>query len=303
MPNFFLVGAAKSGTTSLWLYLRQHPEIFFPENKEPNYFAYAGRENLLFPGPAAPEVLRKTLHPLTITGFEKYRALFQGASERAVGEASVRYLYFPQACERMVKSLPHSRIIIMLRNPIDRLYSHFVMMKGMYNLEPLSLTEALDRENERIAAEWDWDWHYVHVSMYFEQVRRYLENFGQANVRVFVYEEFCENPLAVIQEIFQFLEVDSGFVPDMSSRGMQAYWPRYPGVDRLLRSPNWINGAARNVLPGKMYNTLIRYGMRFNKGKPPALPESVRARLQEVFQQDILNLEQMLGRKLPWLTR
>ncbi|MCP5202779.1 MAG: sulfotransferase [Pseudomonadales bacterium] len=299
LPSFFLVGAAKSGTTSLWLYLRQHPEIFFPKNKEPNYFAYAGRSDLNFPGPAEPETIRNKLHPLTITQNKKYRALFQGVSEKAVGEASVRYLYFPRACERIAASLPDAKIIIMLRNPIDRLYSHFLMMKGMYRLEPLSLPEALVREDERIAANWDWDWHYVHVSMYFEQVRRYIDHFGDANVRVYIYEDFCRNPLDVIRQIFQFLEVDPTFVPDMTRRGMEGYWPKSFTIDGLLRSPASANTLTK-IFPRAIHNKIIRYGMRLNKGKAPAMPGSVRLQLQELFQRDVTRLEQLLEKKLPW---
>ena len=300
-PNFFIVGAAKSGTTSLWRYMKQHPDVFFPDNKEPNFFAYEAEISQSICGPADPEVLLKKLHSLTVTSFDVYQDLFRNASSaKAVGEASVRYLYFPQACERIFQSLPDSKIIIILRNPVNRLYSHFLMMKGMYSLEPLSLSEALEQEESRISAKWDWDWHYVQVSMYFDQVRRYLETFGSSNVRVFVYEEFCQSPLQVVQEIFRFLDVDDNFVPDMSARSMQAYWPRSTNIDQALRSPNRINSAMRNILPTSTYARLVKYGMRLNKGKPPRMPNEMREQLSMTFQQDVVKLEHLLGRKLPW---
>lgn len=304
MPNFFIVGAAKSGTTSLWRYLRQHPQIFLPENKEPNYFAYEGRGNLLFPGPADPEEIHRKLHGLTVTEFENYKALFHDvASEKAVGESSVRYLYFPQACENIYRSLPDSKIIIILRSPVDRLYSHFLMMKGLYSLEPLALTEALEQEQDRLSADWDWDWHYVRVSMYFEQVRRYLDLFGPNNVRIFIYEDFCENALSVTQEIFRFLEVEEDFVPDISGRSMQTYWPRSSGFDWLLRNRNWINRPIKKVLPQHAYRRLIKYGMRLNNGTVPTLEAPTRLRLEAIFEKDVLNLENLLGRKLPWIKK
>ncbi|NJN74923.1 MAG: sulfotransferase [Limnothrix sp. RL_2_0] len=301
MPNFFIVGAAKSGTTSLWYYLKQHPQVFFPNNKEPNFFAFEGLEIPPFTGPASPEVLRDKIYLRTITQLSRYQDLFKKvSSEKAVGEASVRYLYFPQASQKIHAYLPSSKIIIILRNPIDRLYSHYLMMKGQYCLEPLELDEALEQEGRRIAADWGWDWHYVKVSLYFEQVKRYLDLFGAANVRVLIYEDFCQKPLKVIQEIFEYLDVDSDFTPDVSSRRMQAYWPRNSGVDKLLRTPNKINTSLAKILPEKTYKGLIRHSVRLNKGQPPSLSPKIKEKLQETFQPDILNLENLLGRKLPW---
>jgi hypothetical protein len=260
-----------------------------------------GRENLLFPGPTNPEEIAKKLHSLTITDFEDYKALFSNVTmEKAVGDASVRYLYFPQASEQIYRTLPDSKIIIILRNPVDRLYSHFLMMKSMYSLEPLTVAEAIEQENDRMAAGWDWDWHYVHVSLYFEQVERYIRLFGSSNVRVFIYEDFCERPLEVLREIFQYLGVEDDFLPDMSGRGMQTYWPNFATPDWLLRSPNWISSSLRELLPNKTYKSIIRYGMRLNRGTPPPLPDSVREQLKVTFHTDITKLENLLGRKLPW---
>ncbi len=301
MPNFFIVGAAKSGTTSLWYYLKQHPQIFFPENKEPNYFAFAGEDVSAFEGPAPADVLYQKLHYLTLTDKLEYEKLFDDAgAETAIGDASVRYLYFPEACERIAKAAPDARIIIILRNPVDRLYSHYLMMKGLYDLEPLGIEGALRKEDHRVAAGWDWDWHYTRVGMYYEQVRRYLETFGESRVRVYVYEDFCNEPLQVIREIFGYLGVDPDFEPDMSKRGMQTYWPKSARIDWLLRSRNIFNRALRKVMPEGTYQQWVEKGMRMNSAKPPKLPEALRAELTEKFQPDVAKLEGLLGRKLPW---
>jgi len=121
LPTFLIIGAAKSGTTSLWHYLRQHPQIFLTRHKEPNFFILEGLELPPFSGPAAPEILYKKIYKYSVTDIDSYRTLFQEVSqEKAIGEASVPYLYFPQAADRIKKYIPDVKMIVVLRNPIDR---------------------------------------------------------------------------------------------------------------------------------------------------------------------------------------
>ncbi|MEM1366711.1 MAG: sulfotransferase [Cyanobacteria bacterium P01_H01_bin.15] len=301
LPNFLIVGAAKSGTTSLWHYLKQHPQIFFTRRKEPNFFAFKGLKLPPFSGPASPDVLYKILYQYSVTSDEKYQSLFENSAGKiAIGEASVRYLYFPEAAKRINEYIPNAKIIIILRNPIYRLYSHYIMMRGKYLLEPLPLVQALEQEGNRIQQNWGWDWHYVQVGMYYKQVQRYFELFGKDQVKVFLYDDFSAKPLKIIQDICRFIRVDDNFFPDMSRKRMPAYWPKNFVIDSLIRNPNPLNSTFRKILPKDIYKRVIRQGMLINGRKPPALSSKMKTHLQTVFQENIANLETLIERDLPW---
>lgn len=302
LPNFLIIGAAKSGTTSLWAYLRQHPQIFLSSNKEPNFFVFEGMKLPPFVGPAEAKILYDRLYKYSVTELKTYRYLFRNvSSETAIGEASVRYLYFPQAAERIKQYIPDVKTISILRNPIDRLYSHYLMMKAEYRLEPLNLAEALDREEERIQNNWGWDWHYVKVGMYYEQIKRYLELFSKEQVKIFLYEDFCSQPLKVVREIYQYLGVDDEFVPNISNRKKQSYWPKSFEIDRLLNEPNPLRTFFEKTLPKEQFNKAIRYGTRLNSAKIPPMPIEIRENLKKVFREDILKLQDLIQRELSWL--
>ena len=300
LPNFFIVGAAKSGTTSIWQYLSQHPEIYFPQNKEPNYFAYRGLELPVDSGPASSDELYRKLFFLTIRDADEYQKLFDGVrGETAVGEASVRYLYFKHCAQEIKNTVPDAKIIIVLRDPIKRLYSHYTMMRGLYALEPLSISAAIDAETDRIKAGWDWDWHYLNVSRYGEQVQRYLDVFGQDQVRVLIYEEFAKNPRATLSTIYDFLGVSDNPAADISARSMPSYTPRSYYINRCLRGESDLRRGIRSISPA-IYGFAERAALKLNKRSSIAMPVSIKTSLAEQLAADIDQVESLLGRDLPW---
>lgn len=218
LPDFFIIGAAKSGTTSLYHYLRQHPSIYMPWVKEPNYFAYKdGKFNLI--GPFGKEVILQTVYSKTITDYSAYLQLFQDAkSFQVIGEASVRYLYYSHAPARIAEVIPHAKIIAVLRNPIDRAFSHFRMNRKM-QIEPCEdFEKALDLERSRITEGWGWDWHYMRVGRYGEQIARFLNHFNKDQLFVCTYEDFASNTKEVCAQIAGFLGVDSHFAFDVTRK-------------------------------------------------------------------------------------
>ena len=121
MPNFLIIGAMRAGTTSLYHYLKQHPQVYMSPVKEPRFFALEGEK----PDPGRPTDERLMNH--SITDIEAYRALFQAVSkETAIGEASPLYLYSPKAPERIRHYIPDAKLIAVLRDPVERAYSHFL---------------------------------------------------------------------------------------------------------------------------------------------------------------------------------
>ncbi|MGL6340594.1 MAG: sulfotransferase family protein, partial [Waterburya sp.] len=121
MPNFLIIGAAKAGTTALHEYLQQHPQIYLTPTKETNFFAFA-EQDINFQG-IGDEVLKD----FSITDWKTYQAQFAGVTrEKAIGEACPSYLYYPQAAIKIKQYIPDARLIVILRNPVERAYANFL---------------------------------------------------------------------------------------------------------------------------------------------------------------------------------
>lgn len=300
-PDFFIVGAAKCGTSSLANYLSQHPDVGFSLHKEPNYFVFKDRDLSAFPGPAPGPILEKQLYSGSITTEAGYQRMFAGvAGRKMLGEGSVRYLYDARAAEKIAKANRAAKIIIMLRDPVDRLWSHYIMMKSRYHLEPASLEKALLLEPARIAAGWDYDWHYTAVSRYHDQIVRYLEHFGPEQVRVYLFEDFIRDPRELLEDIYRFLGIASGFQPNMSQREMAGYWLRSFWIDKLLFFPNRVQNLISRTLSQSQVESLHRMINRLNRLPPPRLSPRRRERLRALFTADNRRLAALLGRSLAW---
>jgi hypothetical protein len=300
LPNFLIIGAAKAGTTSLWAYLRQHPEVFFPANKEPNFFALEDR-SLSLRGPASPKVLHELLYSYCVQDYESYLGLFRSVrGQKAVGEASVRYLYAQEAPERIRASIPDVRLVAILRNPVSRLYSHYSMNR-QYGLESLGVLEAIEAERSRREAGWAYDWHYVNVSRYAGQIRRYFMLFGREQVKVLLHDEFLSRPVEVVQEVCGHIGVERAFVPDMSQKEKVTYLPRVFALDRLINHP----GRGRNrrdLLCRAVGASVVARLDKWNRTPAPPLAPGLRTELSRLFRDDVQELEELLERRTGWCT-
>jgi hypothetical protein len=302
MPNFLIIGAMKSGTTSLYQYLNQHPQIYMSPKKEPNFFALEG-SSLDFDGAEGKEKIKRWLERAFVTDLEEYRALFRGvSSEKAVGEASPMYLYNPEAPSRIKHYIPEAKLIAILRNPVERAYSAFVYM-SRDGREPLSVfSQALQAEETRMATNWEWIWHYKNVGFYYAQLKRYSDMFDQDQIKVYLYEDLKADPLHVVQDIFRFLRVDDTFNPDTSLRHNVSGIPKNRALSWLLFKRNPVKAGLRPLLPEGMRRLVsISLKNRSLVKAPPLAPE-VRRELTEVYRDDILKLEGLIGRDLSeWL--
>ncbi len=214
LPNFIILGAAKAGTTALYYYLMQHPQIHVTPLKETNFFALEGQP-LDFRGPGDEEYVNR----LSITRLEDYKEQYRWSGGRtAIGEASPLYLYSPRAVERIRHYVPDAKLIAILRNPVDRAFSAFLHLVRD-DREPFSdFRQGLAAELERIAAHWEHIWHYKSLGLYHEQLRRYYDAFPAEQIKVFLYKDLRTDPEAMVREMFDFLGVDPSFVPDMTER-------------------------------------------------------------------------------------
>lgn len=298
MPNFLMIGAMKAGTTSLYYYVRQHPDVYLnPTRKETQFFAYKGiTPNFRGPGDDA-------VNHYIITELETYRQQFAGAANQlAIGEIGTVYLYERGTAARIQHYLPRVKLVAVLRNPIERAYSNFLHM-AREELEPCgTFSDALAQEAERMRANWSAHWHYKQVGFYAAQLREYLQFFPRDQMRIYLYDDLAADPRAVLCDLFQFLEIDDTFAPNVSLKHNVSGAPVSHTLHNLLGTDNRVRRTMRYLIP-KQYRLNIRTQLQNrNLRPPPALDAATRAELIEMYRDDILQLQDLLQRDLRhWL--
>jgi hypothetical protein len=291
LPNFLIIGAAKSGTTALYQYLKQHPQVYMSAQKETNFFAYEG-QRVYFRGPGDEETSNSI-----ITTLDSYKEQFEPvSSELAIGEASPWYLYSSRSAENINRCIPDTKLIAVLRNPVDRAFSSYLHVIR-HGREKLSFEEGLLAEEDRIAQGWEPIWHYQRVGLYAEQVERFLDLFGREQTRFFLYDDFQRDPYCILTEIYKFLDVDPDFVADTSMKPNVTGVPKNKLLGRLVFQPNPLKSTARLLVPKQ-----VRYDLSQKLGQrllvKPSLGAAVRERLSRRFKRDILDLQDLIGRDL-----
>jgi sulfotransferase family protein len=320
LPNFLVIGAAKSATTALHEYLAQHPDIYMSPVKEPNFFAFEGQMPH-FRGPSKRELthgrwtrdqLRNARYEASISSLRHYQRLFaRVGTERAIGESSVSYMYIPDTAERIRRRLPGVRLIALLRHPADRAYSKFTQFRRD-GLEPISdFAKALEAESERVAQGWSPTWYYKRRGFYYDQLKPYYDIFDRARIKVFLHEDFQAGPAGVLREIFRFLEVDDRFVPDTTQRhnvsAEPVPVPKSRLVDLLLNTQNPVRSAANWLFPSRLLwdvrrRLLAALATTVESRPHEPMPSALRRQLIEEYRSDILKLGGLIGRDLSrWL--
>jgi hypothetical protein len=293
LPNFLIIGAAKSGTTSLWRYLSQHPQVFFAPIKEPRFFSYEG-ESVAYVGPGDDKWEREI-----IRSWDSYRALFTPSEiHRAVGEASNVYLYFAaKTAPRIAARLPHVKLIAILRNPVDRAYSSFLMLRGE-GREPLAdFRRALREEAGRLERGWSPAWAYTRRGFYAEAIQTYLQCFPREQLRFFLYDDLVQRPQELFDSIFQFLGVDR-FEPDTRRRYNVSIRPKSRRLAFLLHNRTLLSRTLRLFLPHSFRISFNQRLREWNIRQPAKLPAHLRAELAPLFREDILRVADLIERDL-----
>jgi hypothetical protein len=290
-PTFIVFGASRSGTTGLYTYLKQHPDVFMSPHKETNFFAYEGRA-LDFAGPGGDWLND------SITRLEDYEAIFARAgAAKARGEASPLYLFEPGTAERIRRHAPDARLIAILRNPADQIYSHYLYARRQ-TLEPLDdFDAALDAEDSRLAANWQPMFRYARFPRYAEQLSRYRAVFPEEQMKIFLYEDFESRPGDVMRDIFTFIGVDEDFAPDFSYRPNAGGAPKNRALQDFVMKPNPLTALVARVVPMEARRRLRDAISNLNV-KKEACPPRTRARLVASLRSEIDALETMLGRDL-----
>jgi len=297
-PDFLLIGAARSGTTALYKYLSQHPEIFMPTSiKEPNYFAYEGLD-LQIQGPGADFINNSVTTP------EAYEALFQEAKDSQIkGEASPLYLFEPRTPKRIKSLAPNAKMIAVLRNPIEQAYSHYMYAtKLRVETEP-DFVKVLGMEDERIAKNWQPLFGYSSFPRYGTQFKRYLEHFPREQFLIETYEDFSKSPIGVMQRMFDFIGADASFEPDISNRPNAGGVPKSQAFQDFLLKPNPVTGTIAKLIPQSLTAKIRDVLVAKNTGKKDdGMPQEAREILQTRLRDDIHALSEILDQDFTyWL--
>ena len=294
-PNFLLVGAAKSGTTSLFNYLTQHSDIYIPEVKECRFFSqlpknYKGLGAEFFPNSG-------------ITDERVYFKLFCEHEDKVCGDMSNDYLYYYEKSIKNIKKYLGNeiKIVIVLRNPIDRAYSNY-MHHIRDGWENISFEQALDDENRRIEENWGWSYHYVKTGMYYYQVKAYLDNFRQTKIYFFEELKFKDS---LLKDLYAFLEVRfTKELKDNKEYNVSGY-PRNKLIHNLLNKDNAIKKIIKpvvnSILPKGSIQKVVSNIQNKNL-KKVSMKNDTRERLKIVFEDDIKKLSNLIEMDLShWL--
>lgn len=299
VPNFLIIGAPKAGTSSIYHYLKQHPEVYMSPVKEPHFFSFENEE-INFQGPGDRERLQGT-----VTRWEDYLKLFASVgNEIAIGEASTTYLGNSKAPQRIKHYLPQVKLIAILRNPVDAAYASFLHLvrDGDETLPDFAL--ALQQEPARISKNWEDIWHYKNRGFYYSQIKRYFDLFEREQIQVYRYEDWQNNPQNILTQIYQFIGVKTDFKPDMSVRHNVSGMPKNATLNRLLLKPNPLKSTFNFFTPKPLRNSMATYLKKwnFNGYQKPKLSIEIKQKLTQEYREEITKLQDLIEQDLSiWL--
>lgn len=302
-PNLIGVGAARAGTTSLYHWLNSHPQVFMSPIKETNYFA---RSELSFNGPGDFEVFNRPVeknpngrfyqrHAALINTWDRYIRLFSPAKGFSIrGEISPAYLYYPTTAERIKEKLPNCKIIILLRDPIERAFSNYkALVKA--GREYLDFESALEIEEKRMEEGYEFFWALKGLGLYYSQVERYLDLFSKEKVGIWLYANIRDEPAHFYHEVCRFLGVGDCFTPKFSKYNKSE--SQVGMLQHFMAKHRSIKTFSKKLLPG-LVRSIVKLGLNtvdntFLK-KSLYMKSTTREKLLEYYHDDIIRLQGLL---------
>ena len=284
MPNFFIVGGAKCATTNMSYYLNQHSDVFIPELNEPHYYCRFD----------VPEDFERES---MITNEKKYFNLFKKSkNHKAIGEATPNYLQCPHSPSEIKKDFPESKIIISIRNPINRAHSGYFSYKFM-ELDKLTFSEKIDLYEEQYKRKEFSISNFIEEGFFSKHIKNYQKFFPSKQIKIIFFEEYIKNIPEHINSILNFLEISK--LNNLIEEPKNSYRiPRNKVAEFLLESPKFRNIAT------KLIPTIQRdkMGERFfvKQAKKPEMSTKDRNRLKNIYSSEFDNLKKLLGITPPW---
>ena len=289
--DFFVIGAARAGTTTLYNYLSQHPDIFLPNVKECNYFSdVESIDSEVYKEPN----YEKKYHMKIINSKKIYNNLFSKAQKNQIkGDVSPSYLWDLNTAEKIYDSNKDAKIIVSLRNPIERAYSHYLMHFNTGYEKEKSFEKALLADKNPI---WGGGNMYLEMSKYFNQLKVYYNTFNSENIKVIVYEDWTQNKEAHLNELYSFLELKtfSDYTLKESFNKTQSIKNK-KALD-LLRQEK-IKTSLRKILSEEMTEK-IKKRFFYKEADKPVLSKTTVKKLRDYFADDIKKTEALIAQPL-----
>ena len=275
-PNFFIVGTSKAGTSSLYNYLTATDDVYLAPKGEIHYFF--------------PEEFKKN------NSKEEYLSLFENTKEKAIGEYS-SYLEDIESPHLIKSTIPNSKVIICLRDPVERAFSHYLGSRRSKD-EILPFNEAFEKYMVPIDKKSKFYKKYIELGLYYENVKRFLDVFGNDKVMIIIFEEYIKEPEKIFRKILDFLQVKSE-IPSIVGKTYNAYAEPLGNVGNKIIKNEIINRIAKKILSKELRVTLLRI-ITNKRGKKPSLSQDQRKFLENFYINDSTKLEKFLDYKLPW---
>ncbi len=292
LPNFIIIGGSRSATTSLYHYLGQHPQIYMSPIKETNYFAYDSEFNY------NELVLRR----FRIRTLEDYTSLFSKIrTEKIIGEASPRYLSTPFSASRIHDLLPNIKLLAILRNPVDRVYSNY-FARIRRGEETDGFSDVVESEIRNFS-KMEYVYSILHPGLYYTNLKRYIDLFYRNNLKINIFEDFISEQPGFFKEVLNYLDVDTNYMPDFNINYNPTGIPKNKFFNTILEG-NKYTKKLRYILPLRLKVPIDRIMMRLKKRNlvKPQMPESTRERLVCFYRDEILKLQDLIERDLSaWL--
>ena len=284
-----MVGAARCGTTSLYNYLNNCKDVFLPKVKEPNFFSEVDSpksEDFELPEP------NQTYHSKIINSEEVYNNLYQeAAANQLKGDTSPSYLWDNKAAKKLYNHNPNAKIIISLRHPVDRAYSHYIMNYFTGVDSNKSFQEALNAQKNTM---WGSCNQYLEMGAYFNQVSAFYDVFPKNQIKILIYEDWTKDVEKYVNEVFEFLGLnpcESIYSSTIESNKIQPVKKMF--LLNFLRQ-NKIKHTIKNIISQDRIDSLKSYIFSDDK-EIEKIDESLRNRLSLNFEEDINRLSQLTG--------
>jgi hypothetical protein len=283
LPDFIVIGAGKCGTTSLFSYLQNHPQIYLCPKKETYFFLSEPNRSKLKPWGA-------------ITDFNEYRSLFENAPENTiVGEISTTYYAHLASAQQIQAILPDVKIIAILRDPADRAFSDYQMHFNLGN-EKADFADLIIPENR-----------YIKSGFYYRELMPFYQTFPVDHIKILFFDDLCRDPIAFMQDLCRFVGADPEFVSqiDTSKKAREGGLPKNNRLHQLLSQKNPLRSIASSVL--KLFVPLearqkIRSNLIKNNTYKAKLSEAERKKAIKIYREDIIQLQGLIGKDLSsWL--
>lgn len=282
LPDFIIIGAGKCGTTSLYDYFSQHPEVYLCPKKETYFFVN--------------EPVRSKLKPWgAITDIEDYASLFKDApSDKVVGEISTTYYMYPDAAKLIGDRLPNVKIIAILRNPADRAFSDYQMHVRNGN-EKLDFSRVITNKDK-----------YIKQGFYYRELMPFYQVFSESNIKILLFDDLCQDPNNFMRDLYKFIGIDPDFNTDTARKSREGGMPKNKAINTVLTKKNPIRNSIASVL--KLFMPLetrqkIRSKLIKNNIYKAKLSPEDKKELIEIYRSDVIQLQGLIKRDLSdWLS-